>query len=345
MRLATRFVLAASLGLPLSAAAQTPSENQLKISFIDVEGGQATLFVTPQNESLLIDTGWPGNNARDADRIVAAANAAGLHRIDFVLITHFHTDHVGGVSQLVARFPIGTFIDHGPNRELDRGITEQGFAAYQSVLADGHYHHITVHPGDVLPIHGMHVTVVSGDGDVLAQPLPGGGQANPFCAASPMRPTDTTENARSLGVQITFGKLRVVDLGDLTWDKERPLVCPANKLGPADILIVSHHGWNQSSSPALVDALHARVAVMDNGETKGGSTPTFQTLEKAPGLQALYQLHASAEAGSHNAPSANIANPLGTDAGYPLELTASPDGSFDVRNVRTQSSTHYAPTK
>ena len=342
--LAPKIFLAASLTLPLALTPIAPAQttDQLKVAFIDVEGGQATLFVTPQHESLLIDTGWPGNASRDADRIAAAAKAAGLQKIDFVLITHFHTDHVGGVPQLVARIPVGTFIDHGPNREVDGGITQGGFEAYQKIVADGHYKHITARPGDVLPIKGMHVTVVSGDGDVLGQPLPGAGQPNPFCAASEIRPADTTENARSLGVEITFGKLRIVDLGDLTWDKERPLVCPLNKLGVADVLIVSHHGWNQSSSPALVDALHARVAIMDNGEKKGGSTPTFGTLAKAPGLEALYQLHASAEAGPANAPEANIANPLGTEAGYPLELTATRDGSFTVLNPRTQTSIPYA---
>src|SRR5437870_10026803 len=79
----------------------------LQIYFVDVEGGQATLFVTPAGQSLLIDTGWPGNNGRDADRIVAAAKLAGISKIDYLLVTHFHSDHVGGVPQLVARIQIG----------------------------------------------------------------------------------------------------------------------------------------------------------------------------------------------------------------------------------------------
>jgi competence protein ComEC len=113
----------------------TAAAGKLRVYFIDAEGGQSTLFVTPAGKSLLIDTGWPDNNFRDADRIVAAAKSAGLSRIDAVLITHFHEDHVGGVPQLVQRIPVGTFFVHGPNRELDHGATEEGYAAFQKVLA------------------------------------------------------------------------------------------------------------------------------------------------------------------------------------------------------------------
>src|SRR5262249_40243945 len=95
----------------LSSIARTaPEEKTLRVYFVDVEGGQATLFVTPGGESLLVDTGWPGNNGRDADRIVAAAKDAGISKIDYVLITHYHDDHVGGAPQLAAKIPIGTFI-------------------------------------------------------------------------------------------------------------------------------------------------------------------------------------------------------------------------------------------
>ena len=156
-----------------------------------------------------------------------------------------------------------------------------------------------------------------------------------------MRPADETENARSVGLQIVFGKLKLLDLGDLTWDKEMELMCPTNKLGTVDVLIVSHHGWYQSSSPALVDAVGARVAIMDNGAKKGGSTPTLETLAKAPGLDALWQLHYSEEGGEeHNRAAEFIANPQGTDGEY-VELMGSGDGSFDVLNSRTKKTVHY----
>ena len=338
-------VLASSMLVPVAAQTTSPmaSAGRLKVYFVDVEGGQSTLFVTPAGQSLLIDTGWQDNKGRDADRIVALAKKAGLSKIDYVLLTHYHEDHVGGVPQLVARIPVGTFIDHGPNRELDHGITEHGYAEYQKVLATGKSKRILAHPGELLPVAGMTVRVISADGVLIANAMPGAGAPNPFCKMSEVRPADQTENARSLGVEITFGKLKILDLGDLTWDKEMQLMCPNNKLGHVDVYIVSHHGWYQSSSPALVDAIHARVAIMDNGAKKGGSIPTLVTLSKAPGLETLWQLHYSEEGGAaHNTAERYIANVGGTDEGNYIELTAAKDGSFEVLNSRTKFVQGYA---
>src|ERR1700761_6872956 len=147
----------------------------LRAYFIDVEGGQSTLFVTPTGESLLIDTGWPGNNGRDAARIAAAAKKAGISKIDYVLITHFHTDHVGGVPQLIERIPVGTFIDHGPNRETTDASTSQGYQAYLQLLSTGKYQHMVAKPGDTLPIKGFKALVISAEGNLIDHPLPGGG--------------------------------------------------------------------------------------------------------------------------------------------------------------------------
>jgi competence protein ComEC len=321
-----------------AAATQKP----LRIFFVDVEGGQATLFITPVGESLLIDTGWPGNDGRDADRILAAASKAGIKKIDHVLITHFHVDHVGGLPQLASRIPVETVIDHGDNREKTDGPTVQAWQAYKDLLASGKIKRLTAKPGDVLPVTGMTATVVSSDGAVIGAPLPGTGQPNPSCENAEVYPTDQTENERSIGVLITFGKLRILDLGDLTRDKEMELVCPRNKLGAVNIYIVSHHGWYQSGSPALLNGIAPRVAIMDNGAKKGGSPSAWEVIEKSPRLEDLWQLHFSLEGGSsHNVAPEFIANPDGPDAGYDLELTASPDGSFTVLNSRTQKTKHY----
>ena len=318
------------------------SDGKLQIFFVDVEGGQSTLFVTPTGESLLIDTGWPGHEGRDADRIAAVAKKAGISKIDYVLFTHYHDDHVGGAPQLVARIPVGTFIDHGPNRETSDAVTEHGYEAYQQILATGKYKHIVAKPGDVLPIKGIKALVISADGNLIDHALPGGGEQNAYCKASETRAADQTENSRSLGVLITFGNLRILDLGDLTWDKEMQLMCPINKLGHVNILVVSHHGWYQSSSPALVDAIHPQVAIMDNGATKGGSKATLETFKKVPGLEALWQLHYSEEGGdADNTQAQFIANLQGPDNGNYLELTAASSGSFSVSNPRTGESKDY----
>jgi competence protein ComEC len=335
-----------SLAAIVCASPAPEAKKSLQIYFADVEGGQATLFVTPAGQSLLIDTGWPGNEGRDADRIVAAAKKAGISKINYVLITHFHMDHGGGLPQLVARIPVETFIDHGDNREVGDAPTDEVWKAYQGLLATGKFKRITAKPGDVLPIQGLQATVVSSDGALLEKPLLGAGQENSSCKESDQRPGDKTENPRSLGTFITFGKLKLLDLGDLTWDKEMELMCPANKLGKVDVYIVSHHGWRESGSPALVHGIAPRVAIMDNGARKGGSPSAWDIIAKSPHLEDLWQLHYSEEGGAaHNVANELIANPDGPDAANYLELIGSPDGSFDVFNSRTQKTKHYAARK
>jgi beta-lactamase superfamily II metal-dependent hydrolase len=312
----------------------------LEIYFVDVEGGQSTLFVTPGGESLLVDTGWPGNAFRDANRIVDACKKAHVKKIDYLLITHYHIDHVGGVPQLAAKMPIGTFIDHGPNREDSRS-TQVPYEDYQKAI--GGANHMVVKPGDRLPIKGIDVVIVSADGNTIDQPLPGAGQPNPNCAGVQERATDPSENARSVGFVMTFGNLRIVDLGDLTWNKELQLVCPANKLGKADIFVVSHHGLDQSNSPALVHALQPRVAIFDNGAKKGASPSAWDVVKSSRGLMDIWQLHfADAGGKEHNASDPFLANVTEADTGYYLKVTANPDGSFELYNARNKFAKQYA---
>ncbi len=326
--------------LGMTARAQA-GKGELQVYFVDVEGGQATLFVAPSGESLLVDAGWPGFNGRDADRIAAVAKLAGVTKIDNLVITHYHIDHAGGIPQLVAKIPVGRFIDHGINREDERG-TVSSWNAYQKVLADGHAQHLVVKPGDVLPVKAFHVEVVSADGEVIAKPLAGAGEKNAACAGSPEKEAENTENDRSVGMVITFGKLRILDAGDLTWNKERLLMCPVDKVGKVDVYVVSHHGFDRSGSPALVDAIAPRVAIMDNGARKGGDATTFETIEGSSRLKDLWQLHTvAANDAKHNMAESRIANLPGPDAGNYLKMTARTDGSFSVTNERTGETVNY----
>jgi competence protein ComEC len=322
------------LEAPSWAKAKERSDQNLQIFFIDVEGGQATLFVTPSGHSMLIDTGWPGFDGRDAKRIVTAAKAAGLKKIDYVVVTHYHTDHVGGVPELAKRIKIDNFVDHGPNQE-DSDVTRKDFAAYQKAVA--HSKRMVVKPGDTIPVEGMQVQVLTAAGEHITKALDGGGQENEFCPSEAKFEEDATENARSVGVLVTFGIFRILDLGDLTKKKEMELMCPTNPIGKVDLLVVSHHGWNQSSTAALVHALHARVAIMDNGAKKGGSPEAWQTVHDSPGLEDLWQLHTSLEGGKeHNVADNFIANTGegDQDKASSIRVVAGWDGIFTVVNTR-----------
>ena len=321
------------------AQAQAPTtEKHLLIYSIDVEGGQATLLVAPSGASLLVDTGWPTADSRDAKRIQAAMLDAGITRIDHVLVTHFHHDHVGGLPELVKRVPIGEFIDHGVNRE-DSEITRTDYAAYLKAI-QGKPRRI-VHVGDTIDIPGLRIDVVTADGEHIAA-VPGiKPVSNPYCAAEPKWPVDASENARSTGILVSYGKLRFIDLADLTKAKEYALMCPANPIGTVDLYLTTHHGLDQSNSKAIVDALHPRVAIMNNGAHKGGMPEAWQTIHDSPGLEELWQLHTAEDAGSLNSQDAMIANLKGGADGTYLKVVANPDGSFFVINPRNKRSVAY----
>jgi competence protein ComEC len=340
-RMLCTFALCASAVLALVSIAPAAPAKLLQIYCIDVEGGQSTLIVDPRGESLLVDTGWPGFNGRDASRILAATAAAGIKRIDYLVITHYHRDHVGGIEQLAARIKIGTFVDHGPNME-DSDSTREGYATYLEVSA--HSKRIVMKPGGRIPFKGMSVQFLTAAGDEITAPMPGAGQPNAYCASEPEAAADSSENARSLGMLITYGKFRFIDLGDLTKQKEIHLVCPDNLIGTVDLYLVTHHGYDLSNSRAIVDALHPRVAIMDNGPHKGDAPAAWQIVHDSPGLENLWQLHYGMDAGAdHNVEDTFIAN-LGdtNDAGNYIEVTAEKDGTFTVLNSRNNYEKTYA---
>jgi beta-lactamase superfamily II metal-dependent hydrolase len=329
-----RFLSLLLAGAALAGAAQragTQPDKPLAIHVIDVEGGQATLILPPSGESMLVDTGYVGFNDRDADRIAAAVRKAGLSRIDYLVVTHYHADHVGGVPALAARVPIRTFVDHGPS--VEEG--EQPARLYQNYLAvRDKASHLLARPGGTIPIAGLDVRIVSAAGDVITTPLPGAGRPNPLCRDYTARDPDPTENARSVGMVITFGRFRMLDLGDLTWNKEHDLVCPNNLLGTVDVYLTTHHGLDLSGAPVLVHAVHPRVAVMNNGPRKGGIPSAWRIIKDSPGLEDLWQLHYAVDGGAdHNVAEAFIANVDDTTA-HEITISAQRNGSFDVTNGR-----------
>ncbi|MBI3490726.1 MAG: MBL fold metallo-hydrolase [Acidobacteria bacterium] len=345
-------VVAAALAATIAcgAAART-----LDIYFIDVEGGQSTLIVTPARQTLLIDAGFPGSgtfqskpgdprDARDAQRIAAAARDAGVARIDYLLITHFHADHDGGVVELAQLMPIGTFIDHGsvpPEAEQNVAGTLDAFQAYAAVRAKGR--HIEPKLGDRLPLKGLDAIVVSSAGSTIVKPLAGAGGHNPACAATSSPGPDAQEpheNPRSTGIRLRFGKFRFLDVGDLSGQPLFALACPNNLVGPVDVYLVAHHANVDATDPATFAAFKARVAILNNGATKGGAPEVFATLHRAPGLEDVWQLHRSENAGADNFTDDRIAN-LNERTAHWIKLSANDDGSFRVRNGRTGGEKGY----
>jgi competence protein ComEC len=324
------------LFLPIALA---DSAKTLQIYLIDVEGGQSTLVVDPAHESLLVDTGWAGFNGRDADRIAAAAKAAGVTHINYLVITHYHGDHVGGVTQLADRLKIDAFVDHGPNQE-DADQTRTGYANYLKVV--GQSKHIVAKPGERLPFKGMSVQFVAAAGEAIHAPLAGAGKPNPLCDAEPEAVVDPTENAQSVGMLITYRRFRFLDLGDLTKRKERNLVCPNNLVGTVDLYLTSHHGLDLSNSKAMVDALHPRVAIMNNGAHKGGIPAAWQIIHDSPGLEDLWQLHYAVDGGKdHNVSDELIANLGEKDEGNFIQVSAEGNGAFTVVNSRNKYTKTY----
>ena len=361
-RLAAAFALTATL-----AHAQTTAVRTLDIYVIDVEGGNATLFVAPSGESLLIDTGNSGSAAvRDAERIIAAARAAGLTRIDTLITTHWHGDHYGGMAELAARMPIRQFVDHGPNVQPAAATDAFLQSTYPQLYAKGT--HTVAKPGSRISVAGLEVLVVTAAGMTIKEPLPGAGAANAYCASfTPGQ--NNAEDPMSVGTYVTFGRFRTIHLGDLTKNKEFDLMCPTNRIGTVDVLLGLHHGVDTSNSEVLVHALRPRVAIMNNGTRKGGQPEVMKTLHSSPGLEDLWQMHFSQLSGQeYTVPGMFIANvpdeplqemtiaplpapppgatapppPAHDGAAYWIKVSARADGSFTVTNGRNGFSKRYA---
>lgn len=302
----------------------------LEIYFIDVEGGQATLVVSPSGQALLIDAGYTNFSGRDADRILAAAKMSHVKHLDAVLITHHHSDHEGGVPNLLERFTVDTFYDKGPSIETAAN-QQRTYKAYEGAMAN--QHHQIVKPGDTIPIKGLDVTVVAAAGAHIDRK----GEPNPFCKGLAPQKDEIAENGQSAGVLIEYGKFRFADLGDLTWNKEIALLCPENRVGKLDLFLADHHGGE--TSPAI-HGLAPRVIVMNNGARKGGDG--WKTVSASPGLEDLWQLHFAIDGGSAaNVSDTRIANLEEHCEGKFLRVSAESSGAFTVYNARNKYSKTY----
>lgn len=333
-----RWAFTAVLVLGLLALLQAQSPRPLEIYFIDTEGGQATLIVSPSRESLLIDAGFPGD--RDADRITTAATLAGVTRIDQLLITHHHQDHEGGVPDLLRRLPVRQFLDHGPTVEVEGSRVSDGSRrAYEAyVRAVGRSPHRVLVPGDRLEMSGLDIRVVTSAGKFVA----GAGAVNPYCDGLSRHEEPTPwENPQSVGVVLQFGRFRFVDLGDLPWNASLEFFCPETRIAPIDLYLSPHHGT--AETPKAEWAMRPRVTVMNNGARKGGDPRSWQTLRNSPGLEDLWQLHFSIAGGAgNNVPGQFIANVEEQCEGHYLKASALPDGAFTIYNSRTKETKRYA---
>ena len=358
------FSLIASVLLVPSA---TPAEvkGTLDMYVVDVEGGNAVLFVTPVRESVLIDTGNADPTARDANRIMRAVNDAGLTQIDHLIVTHWHGDHFGGLEELAKQIPIREFLDHGPNVQPG-AAADQFLATVYPRLTQRAKHRVVV-AGDRIPLTGVEWQIVASAGDVLKSPLAGAGKPNPACAS--FEPSDhNAEDPMSVGSYITFGAFRTVHLGDLTRDMEFKLMCPMTRLPPVQLLLGMHHGQDSSNSPVLNHGLQPIAAIMNNGTRKGGQPYTMRSIYTSPRFRTLWQVHFSELSGQeYTAPGMFIANTIDTPQGampiepmvvtasavnaqpvpvhngqsYWIKASAHSDGSFTIANTRNGFSQAY----
>ena len=332
---------------PGSLAAQSRT---LDIYFIDAEGGGATLVVGPSGQSLLIDSGFPRPDDRDAKRIYTVAQQAGLKKIDYHLVTHFHADHVGGLTALAKMIPIDRFFAHGGVPEagdVGPGIpaVQQWFDTYQKI-SEGKRTVLKV--GDRIPMKDIQIQVITTNREFLAKPLSGGAQ-NPLCSGAEHKPLDSLENQRNVATLFTYGRFTYFNPGDTPWETEMELSCPVNKLGSVTLYQTSKHGaFDGGGAPAHLNALKPKAVVVTNGPNKGLGVPAgkghYQRIAKIPGIEAIWQVHMSPEGREANTSEEMIAN---TDTNvdhkdaYFIKASVSADGKFTVTNSRNGVSKTY----
>jgi beta-lactamase superfamily II metal-dependent hydrolase len=339
-------VLAAILAIAVQVGAQKKAPSTLDIYFIDTEGGQATLFMTPAGETLLYDTGTGGANNRDADRITAVIKEVAVEQqLDHVIVSHYHGDHSGNAAELSRRFPIRHFWDHGGWTVEGQPNRRAAFDTYMTIRPTAN---VTVpKPGAKLPMSGLDFTFVTSAGESITSPvagMPGAGAPNPLCRDFVPRIQDATpENAVTLGAVIKYGNFRMLDLSDVIWNNEKDLVCPRNLLGTFDVYHTSRHGTDFAGSPALVHAVRPRVAIMNNGPMKGGTKGMFEIVRSSPGFEDFWQIHYSEVSRESNSPDQFIAtvDSAAGHKGYYLKLSARTDGSFTITNERNGFTKDY----
>jgi beta-lactamase superfamily II metal-dependent hydrolase len=300
------------------------ADGRLDIYWVDVEGGAATLIVTPQGESVLIDTGNPG--IRDPDRIVqVATRVAKIRSIDHLIVTHYHRDHYGGAATLATLLPIGTVHDNGRFKDMP---DDPGKAYFTFKCKDRK----VIRPGDVVPLKQsatkLQLQCLVAQKKFVAAAA--GATANAeICADVRSKNRDGSDNANSVVVKLDFGGFRFFDAGDLTWNQETRLVCPVNLVGTVDVYQVTHHGLDSSNNPLVLRSLQPRVAIMNNGVTKGCAPEVFANLKATASIQAIYQMHKNLrpDGAANNTADGYIANLEKDCRANFIKLSVDPTGS------------------